>query len=95
MVWIEFVCGIFEFSLRFNRKERISFDQIWMSESVRVFIFHLLETIQVELPDEAFKFGVSEEFGKNFGFNFFLIKNVNQSSSLVPCDNVDIGWILR
>ena len=50
------MCGIFEFSLRFNRKERVSFDKIWMSESVTVFLFHLLETIQVELPDEAFKF---------------------------------------
>ena len=41
---------------------------------MRVFLFHFFETVEVELSDEALEFGVSEEFGKNFCFNFFLSK---------------------
>lgn len=66
-----------------------------MSKTVTVFLFHLLETVEVQLSDKALKFWMSKEFGKNFGLDFFLIKNINQSAGFVPRNNVDIGRILR
>ena len=47
---------IFEFSLRFYRKLRISFNQVRMSKTVTVFLFHLLETVEIQLPNKALKF---------------------------------------
>jgi len=55
-----------------------------MSESVAVFLFHFLKSVEVELPDEAFEFGVSEEFGKNLSLNSFLVKNIDHSFQFNP-----------
>lgn len=58
-----------------------------MSESMAVFLFCFLKTIEIELPDEAFEFGVSEKFGKNFGLNSFFVEDIDHGSSLIPSHN--------
>lgn len=55
-----------------------------MSEPVAIFIFHFLESVKVELPDEALEFGVSEEFGQDFALNSFFVQNIDHCSSFVP-----------
>ena len=65
-----------------------------MFESLTVFVFDFFESVEVELPDEALEFRVSEELGENFCLNSFFIKNIDKSSSLVPGNNFDVGGVL-
>ena len=58
-----------------------------MSESMAVFIFFFLKTVEIKLPDEAYEFGVSEKFGKNLCLNSFFVKDIDHPASLIPSHN--------
>ena len=53
------------------------------------------EPIKIELPDEALKFGVSEEFGQNFCLNFVFVENIDHGPWGIPSDNMAVVMILN
>jgi hypothetical protein len=66
-----------------------------MLESVNSRFLYLSEPVQIQLPDETLKLIVPEILGENFGLYFFLIQNINHSSSRVPTDDFVILLILN
>lgn len=57
--------------------------------------FDFFEAIEIELPDEAFKLGMSEVNWNYFIFHLFLVQNVDHCARLVPADNLGIFGVLR
>ena len=58
-----------------------------MGETLAALVFDLFETVEVELPDEAFKFAVAEEDRNDIPFHFLRVQDVNHCASSVPGDH--------